>query len=199
MNSIDLAHEHSLVNQPVCYILMLCGIRSSISHLRIGCIFSWCYLASFMLDLAFCKLVSVKSSFLRWSKISIIAQRSSITLCKSGIWLRALGFLQSMAGVVDRLRKRNKQQGREWTNTGSFISKPARGWLHPDEQLAPDAGVCYGVRVSAQFLTLASLVYVSHSLVNQLNQAHINLGLRKSVSHLAEWRGEPQWCIPYQP
>lgn len=30
---------------------------------------------------------------------------------------------------------------------GSFINKPARGWLHPDHQLA-DEGVCYGVRVS---------------------------------------------------
>ncbi|KAK3855154.1 hypothetical protein Pcinc_038425, partial [Petrolisthes cinctipes] len=28
---------------------------------------------------------------------------------------------------------------------GSFINKPARGWLHPDHQLA-DEGVCYGVR-----------------------------------------------------
>lgn len=59
-----------------------------------------------------------------------------------------------MAGVVDKILKRSRQQGegrqqqnRDWTNTGSFISKPARGWLHPDEQLAADAGVCYGVRV----------------------------------------------------
>ncbi|KAK8727567.1 hypothetical protein OTU49_009625 [Cherax quadricarinatus] len=28
---------------------------------------------------------------------------------------------------------------------GSFINKPARGWLHPDHQLA-DEGICYGVR-----------------------------------------------------
>ncbi|XP_042213107.1 SHC-transforming protein 1-like isoform X2 [Homarus americanus] len=28
---------------------------------------------------------------------------------------------------------------------GSFINKPARGWLHPDHQLADD-GICYGVR-----------------------------------------------------
>lgn len=48
--------------------------------------------------------------------------------------------------MVERLRKRNKQQQRDWTNTGSFISKPAKGWLHPDDQLSPDAGVCYGVR-----------------------------------------------------
>nr|XP_027239563.1 SHC-transforming protein 1-like [Penaeus vannamei] len=28
---------------------------------------------------------------------------------------------------------------------GSFINKPARGWLHPDHQLAEE-GICYGVR-----------------------------------------------------
>ena len=36
----------------------------------------------------------------------------------------------------------------DWSMTGSFMNKPLRGWLHPDEQLAADAGVCYGVRVS---------------------------------------------------
>ncbi len=55
-----------------------------------------------------------------------------------------------MASVIDKLR--NKTRGnapqRDWNNTGSFINKPSRGWLHPDEHLAPDVGVCYGVRVS---------------------------------------------------
>ena len=62
-----------------------------------------------------------------------------------------------MAGVVDRFRKKPRggggggatapQQGADWTTSGSFINKPQRGWLHPDDQLLPDAGVCYGVRV----------------------------------------------------
>ncbi len=54
-----------------------------------------------------------------------------------------------MAGVVDRIRRKNRlqQPQKDWTSTGSFMSKPSRGWLHPDEQLYPDAGVCYGVRV----------------------------------------------------
>ena len=51
-----------------------------------------------------------------------------------------------MAGVVDKLRRKNKQE--DWTKSGSFVNKPTRGWLHPDSQLAPDAGVCYGVRVN---------------------------------------------------
>lgn len=34
------------------------------------------------------------------------------------------------------------------TENGAFISKPARGWLHPDSVLATD-GITYAVRVSS--------------------------------------------------
>ena len=62
--------------------------------------------------------------------------------------------IHKMAGMVDRLRKKSKggTPQKDWTNSGSFINKPSRGWLHPDEQLAPDVGVCYGVRVSSNIL-----------------------------------------------
>ena len=54
-----------------------------------------------------------------------------------------------MAGVIDKLRKKNdkKSSADEWSKTGTLMKKPTRGWLHPDEQLAPSIGVCYGVRV----------------------------------------------------
>jgi len=52
-----------------------------------------------------------------------------------------------------RLLKRGKgQQHHDWSNSGSFISRPANGWLHPDEQLSPNAGICYGVRVRSAFM-----------------------------------------------
>lgn len=50
-----------------------------------------------------------------------------------------------MASVVDKLKKR-KESKSEWSKTGSFLNKPDRGWIHPDEQLATSAGICYGVR-----------------------------------------------------
>ncbi|XP_064649487.1 SHC-transforming protein 2-like [Lineus longissimus] len=34
----------------------------------------------------------------------------------------------------------------DWSRSGSFMSKPPRGWLHPDEHLSRGAGVYYGVR-----------------------------------------------------
>ena len=54
-----------------------------------------------------------------------------------------------MASVVDKLKKR-KDSKTEWSKTGSFLNKPDRGWIHPDEQLAAGAGICYGVRVGTQ-------------------------------------------------
>ena len=55
------------------------------------------------------------------------------------------GCLSSMAKL---LRRAKGQPRHDWSNNGSFISRPANGWLHPDEQLSPNAGICYGVRVS---------------------------------------------------
>ncbi|GCC45560.1 hypothetical protein chiPu_0029617 [Chiloscyllium punctatum] len=37
--------------------------------------------------------------------------------------------------------------GDEWTRHGSFVNKPSRGWLHPDDQVM-GSGVSYLVRVS---------------------------------------------------
>ena len=51
-----------------------------------------------------------------------------------------------MAGLLDKHKK--KKDLSEWSRTGSFINKPDHGWIHPDLQLEPDAGICYGVRVS---------------------------------------------------
>ena len=50
--------------------------------------------------------------------------------------------------------KKGKKQPSEWSKTGSFMHKPDRGWIHPDAQIKPDAGVCYGVRVSSSYLPL---------------------------------------------
>jgi len=55
--------------------------------------------------------------------------------------------------MATKLLKRGKGQPRhDWSNSGSFISRPVNGWLHPDEQLAPNAGICYGVRVCSACL-----------------------------------------------
>ncbi|KAK6188240.1 hypothetical protein SNE40_004463 [Patella caerulea] len=51
-----------------------------------------------------------------------------------------------MAGVLDRIKKKNKSTPQEWSRNGSFVHKPGRGWIHPDQQLNGDGGVSYGVR-----------------------------------------------------
>lgn len=55
--------------------------------------------------------------------------------------------------------------GMEAGQSGSFINKPPRGWLHPDQQLAEE-GICYGVRVSwfsiSKFKQFFFTIYVNH-------------------------------------
>ncbi|KAL4228070.1 SHC (Src y 2 domain containing) transforming protein [Mactra antiquata] len=54
-----------------------------------------------------------------------------------------------MASVVDMFKKKNAKgsnMSTEWSKSGTFLHKPERGWIHPDEQLATAAGICYGVR-----------------------------------------------------
>ncbi|XP_025077554.1 SHC-transforming protein 1-like isoform X2 [Pomacea canaliculata] len=50
------------------------------------------------------------------------------------------------AAIMDRMKKKKMGQTAEWSRNGSFLNKPEVGWLHPDNQLTPDAGICYGVR-----------------------------------------------------
>ena len=55
-----------------------------------------------------------------------------------------------MAGMMDRFKKKKAGQTPEWSRNGSFLNKPEVGWIHPDQQLCPNAGICYGVRVGIQ-------------------------------------------------
>lgn len=66
-------------------------------------------------------------------------------------------FHDRMAGVMDRFKKKKAGQAPEWSRNGSFLNKPEVGWIHPDQQLNPDAGICYGVRVSTCVLALSLL------------------------------------------
>ncbi|XP_033124171.1 SHC-transforming protein 1-like isoform X2 [Anneissia japonica] len=51
------------------------------------------------------------------------------------------GFLKNNKGPGKIGRKNDDL----WTKTGTFINKPNRGWIHPDERLKV-GGICYGVR-----------------------------------------------------
>nr|XP_006814022.1 PREDICTED: SHC-transforming protein 1-like [Saccoglossus kowalevskii] len=55
-----------------------------------------------------------------------------------------------MAGMINRMRQKKapespNSRAADWSKNGTFINKPARGWLHPDDKLL-HGGVCYGVR-----------------------------------------------------
>lgn len=46
----------------------------------------------------------------------------------------------------------NKTKKHDWSNDGSFVSRPKHGWLHANEQLYPDVGISYAVRVCLIFI-----------------------------------------------
>lgn len=69
------------------------------------------------------------------------------------------------------IRGRNKESSHNWSNRGSFLSKPRQGWLHPDTQLSPDVGICYGVRVCVVIWLFWRLV-VNVNLIN--NYIYLN-------------------------
>lgn len=54
------------------------------------------------------------------------------------------------------------------TENGAFISKPARGWLHPDSVLATD-GITYAVRVSSLLYSFFSNLFKIRATINFMN------------------------------
>lgn len=65
---------------------------------------------------------------------------------------------------MDRMKKKKMGHTAEWSRNGSFLNKPEVGWLHPDNQLTPDAGICYGVRVSGNDFCLFSYILMQKTL-----------------------------------
>ncbi|CAL1541389.1 unnamed protein product [Lymnaea stagnalis] len=60
-------------------------------------------------------------------------------------------YLNLFLLTMDKSKKKSSNKSgatssSEWSRTGSFMNKPEMGWIHPDVQLLPDAGICYGVR-----------------------------------------------------
>lgn len=84
-----------------------------------------------------------------------------------------------MAGVMDRFKKKKAGQTPEWSRNGSFLNKPEVGWIHPDQQLNPDAGICYGVRYignievkeSMKTLDFDTRTQVAREAINRVSEA----------------------------
>lgn len=71
-------------------------------------------------------------------------------VCSTPCTLQVINRLRGGASGGGRKTSRAetfKLSGEEWTRKGNFISKPAQGWLHPDDRLQ-GPGVSYIVRVS---------------------------------------------------
>lgn len=85
-----------------------------------------------------------------------------------------LFYLCSRAAIMDRMKKKKMGQTAEWSRNGSFLNKPEVGWLHPDNQLTPDAGICYGVRVSVGMIFVSFLILSCKKLFGLLSELRID-------------------------
>ncbi|NXV51806.1 SHC2 protein, partial [Uria aalge] len=93
--------------------------------------------------------------------------------------------------------------GEEWSRKGSFIRKPAQGWLHPDERVM-GPGVSYIVRYMGCIEVLRSMrsldfntrTQVTREAINRLYEAVPGVkGIwKKKVSFIPSWA--PSWCEP---
>ena len=57
--------------------------------------------------------------------------------------------------------KANEPTTNEGNSFVSFVTKPARGWLHPDYLFAQD-GINYNVKVSSFLISAANFGYLSY-------------------------------------
>ncbi|NXX87238.1 SHC2 protein, partial [Urocolius indicus] len=96
-------------------------------------------------------------------------------LCASPCALPAAGRPRGATGATGRLVRSDtaKPAGEEWSRKGSFIRKPAQGWLHPDERvLGP--GVSYIVRYMGCIEVLRSMRSLDFNTRTQVTREAIN-------------------------
>lgn len=73
-----------------------------------------------------------------------LGQLGQVVVCGPEL-VRGVGLLSLPGSSRSWVESPGMESGHAGGGGGSFINKPARGWLHPDTQLA-DEGICYGVR-----------------------------------------------------
>ncbi|XP_056374003.1 SHC-transforming protein 2 isoform X1 [Hyla sarda] len=97
-------------------------------------------------------------------------------VCSTPCTLQVINRLRGGAGGGSRKASRTetyKLPGEEWTRKGTFISKPAQGWLHPDDRLQ-GPGVSYIVRYMGCIEVLRSMRSLDFNTRTQVTREAIN-------------------------
>ncbi|XP_071885297.1 SHC-transforming protein 2 isoform X2 [Anas platyrhynchos] len=95
--------------------------------------------------------------------------------CSAPCSLPGLSRLRAGAGAARKAARAEgaRPGGEDWNRKGSFISKPAQGWLHPDERvLGP--GVSYIVRYMGCIEVLRSMRSLDFNTRTQVTREAIN-------------------------
>ncbi|KAG8454710.1 hypothetical protein GDO86_001071 [Hymenochirus boettgeri] len=97
-------------------------------------------------------------------------------VCATPCTLQVINRLRGGGGGGARKSARTeayKIQGEDWNRKGTFISKPAQGWLHPDEQLQ-GPGVSYIVRYMGCIEVMRSMRSLDFNTRTQVTREAIN-------------------------
>ncbi|KAM3937339.1 SHC-transforming protein 2 isoform 2-T2 [Leptodactylus fuscus] len=97
-------------------------------------------------------------------------------VCSTPCTLQVINRLRGGAGGGGRKASRTetyKLPGEEWTRKGTFISKPAQGWLHPDDRLQ-GPGVSYIVRYMGCIEVIRSMRSLDFNTRTQVTREAIN-------------------------
>ncbi|XP_073450127.1 SHC-transforming protein 2 [Aquarana catesbeiana] len=97
-------------------------------------------------------------------------------VCSTPCTLQVINRLRGGASGGGRKTSRAetfKLSGEEWTRKGNFISKPAQGWLHPDDRLQ-GPGVSYIVRYMGCIEVLRSMRSLDFNTRTQVTREAIN-------------------------
>ncbi|XP_038239883.1 SHC-transforming protein 2 isoform X1 [Dermochelys coriacea] len=94
-------------------------------------------------------------------------------VCHSPCSLQVMNRFRGVGGRKAARVEGVKLAGEEWNRKGSFINKPAQGWLHPDERvLGP--GVSYIVRYMGCIEVLRSMRSLDFNTRTQVTREAIN-------------------------
>ncbi|KAM9329260.1 SHC-transforming protein 2 [Gastrophryne carolinensis] len=99
-------------------------------------------------------------------------------VCSTPCTLQVINRLRGGAGAAGGGRKSTRTEtcklpAEEWTRKGNFISKPAQGWLHPDDRLQ-GPGVSYIVRYMGCIEVLRSMRSLDFNTRTQVTREAIN-------------------------
>uniref|UniRef100_A0A8D0GQC7 SHC-transforming protein 2 n=1 Tax=Sphenodon punctatus TaxID=8508 RepID=A0A8D0GQC7_SPHPU len=111
-------------------------------------------------------------------------------VCSTPCSLQVMNRLRGGGGRKTARVEGVKLAGEEWNRKGSFINKPAQGWLHPDERVV-GPGVSYIIRYMGCIEVLRSMRSLDFNTRTQVTREAINRLYEAVPGVKGTWKKKP--------